>query len=135
MKIMLVDDHEAMRTQLRDLVSAEADMSIVAEAESGEESIMLARECLPEVVVMDIMMPGINGIEATRRILAEHPTIRVLALSNHSGATLVKAILDVGGLGYVPKSRAFEELIPAIRCVASGRRYVTPDGAIRESSR
>lgn len=127
MRIMLVDDHAPTRDEVKAIISAEPGMSIVAEAESGEEAIVLARERLPEVIVMDIMLRGMNGIEATRRILAEQPGINVLALSNHSGKSLVRAIHDVGGLGYVSKNRAFEEIIPAIRCVASGQRYVSVD--------
>lgn len=124
MRIMLVDDHEATRVEIRGLISAQQDMSVAAEAGSGEEAVRLARECRPDVIVMDIMMHGMNGIETTRRILAEQPDIRVLALSNHSGASLVQAIVNAGGLGYVPKNKAFEELVPAIRCVKGGQPYV-----------
>jgi DNA-binding NarL/FixJ family response regulator len=128
MRIMLVDDHKPTRDEMRGLLSIEPDMSVVAEAETGEEAVRLAREHRPDVIVMDIVMPGINGIETTRRILAEQPDIKVLALSNHSGRTLVLAILNIGGLGYVPKNKAFEELIPALRCVATGQQYVRPEG-------
>jgi DNA-binding NarL/FixJ family response regulator len=124
---MLVDDHKPTRDELREMVTTQPDISVVAEAESGEEAVEKARVSLPDVIVMDIMMHGVNGIEATRRILAERPGTRVLALSNHSGLSLVQAILNAGGLGYVPKNRAFEELIPALRCVAGGQRYIRAD--------
>jgi DNA-binding NarL/FixJ family response regulator len=128
MRIMLVDDHKPTRDEVRGLISIEPDMTVVAEADTGEDAVRLAREHRPDAIVMDIMMPGMNGIETTRRILTEQPDIKVLALSNHSGRSLVLAILNIGGLGYVPKNRAFEELIPALRCVADGQQYIRPDG-------
>ena len=132
MRIMLVDDHKLTRDEVRGLISAEPDMSVVAEAENGEEAVTVARNERPDVIVMDIMMHGMNGIEATRRILAEQPGIKVLALSNHCGDSLVRAVLNVGGLGYVPKNKAFEELVQAIRCVGAGQRYDSVGGATRK---
>jgi DNA-binding NarL/FixJ family response regulator len=106
------------------LIEEQPDMHVVAEAITGEEAVDLARELCPEIIVMDILMPGMNGVEATRAICAAQPGLKVLALSNHFGASLVQAILDAGGQGYVQKSRAFEELIPALRSVAAGKQYV-----------
>lgn len=107
------------------MIGRETDMTVVAEAGTGEEAIEKARTENPDIVVMDILLPGINGIEATRQIREEQPDVKVLALSNHFGESLVLAILDAGGLGYVPKNRAFEELIPALRAVGAGQQYVS----------
>jgi two-component system, NarL family, invasion response regulator UvrY len=124
MNVLLVDDHVPTRETIKSLVDQERDLSVVAEAGTGEEALDLARDLLPDVVVMDIMLPGINGIEAARRMLAERPGTRILVLSNHSGTTLVQAVLKVGSLGYVRKNRAYEELIPAIRLVGAGQPFV-----------
>ena len=133
MKILLIEDHKPTRDEMRALIEQQPDMTVVAEAGTGEDAVGMAREKRPEVVLMDILLPGMNGIETTRKILAEQPGLRVLALSNHFGDSLVHAILAAGGLGYVQKSRAFEELIPALRAVASGERYVSKGFAARKS--
>ena len=125
MRILLVEDHQPTRNEIRALIEQQADMTVVAESATGEDALEKAREVHPDVVVMDILLPGLNGIEAARRIRVEHSSVRGLALSNHIGESLVRAILDAGGLGYVRKSRAFEELIPALRAVASGEQYVS----------
>lgn len=123
MRILMVDDHRATREEIRALIECEADMCVVAEADSGEDGVVKAGELSPDVVVMDILLPGMNGIEATRKILAAQPGIRVLALSNHFGESLEQAILKAGGMGFVRKSRAFENLIPALRAVYAGQQY------------
>lgn len=127
MKIMLVEDHAATRTEMRELVERQSDMTVVAEAATGEDAVVKARTEKPDVIVMDILLPGINGIEATRRIRMEQPGVRVLALSNHFGESLVQAVVNAGGLGYVRKSRAFEELVPALRAVSIGLTYVSQE--------
>jgi DNA-binding NarL/FixJ family response regulator len=123
MTILLVDDHQPTREEMRALIEAQPDMTVVAEAPTGEDAVAQARELRPDIVIMDILLPGMNGVEATRAICAENPGIKVLALSNHFGESLVQAILAAGGKGYVQKSRAFEELIPALRAVAAGTQY------------
>jgi DNA-binding NarL/FixJ family response regulator len=125
MRILIVEDHKATRDEMRSLIEREPDMDVVAEAETGEECVFLARAEHPDVVVMDILLPGMNGIEATRKILAERPDTKVLALSNHFGNSLVKAIMKAGGKGYVLKGKAFEELIPALRSVVAGQQYIS----------
>lgn len=124
MRILLVDDHDATRREMKSLIGREEGWAVVAEAGSGEEAVKEADRTQPDLIVMDIVLPGINGVEATRAILAKRPGIKVLALSNYSGHALVKAVLQAGGLGYVRKERAFEELVPAIRAVAEGKRYL-----------
>ena len=125
MRILLVEDHKPTRDEMRALIEQQADMTVVAEAATGEDALDKARAEHPDVVVTDILLPGMNGIDAARKIRTEQPDVRVLALSNHFGESLVQAILDAGGLGYVRKGRAFEELIPALRSVASGEQYVS----------
>ncbi len=122
MRILIVDDHDATREELCLLIEREADMRVVAEADSGEAALIKVCETSPDIVVMDILLPGMNGIEATREILAVQPGIRVLALSNHFGESLEQAILKAGGMGYVRKNRAFENLIPALRAVYAGQQ-------------
>lgn len=128
MRILLVEDHAPTREQVRILIVQEKDLDVVGEVGSAEEAIETARQLQPDVVVMDIALPGMNGIEATRRILSERPETHILALSNHAGPALVQAVRAAGGLGYVRKNCAFEELIPAIRSVGAGKPYVQ-DGA------
>ncbi len=122
-RILIVDDHEATREEIRALIEREADMRVVAEAGTGEDGVTKAIKERPDVVVMDILLPAMNGIEATRTILAAQPGIRVLALSNHFGESLEQAILKAGGMGYVRKNRAFENLITALRAVHAGHQY------------
>ena len=125
MKILLVEDHKMTRAEMRSLIERQPDMTVVGESRTGEEALDTAREVRPDIIIMDILLPGMSGIATARRIRAEQPDVKVLALSNHFGESLVKAILDVGGLGYVEKSKAFEELIPAIRSVMAGVQYIS----------
>ena len=130
MTILLVDDHQPTRDEMRALVERQPDMTVVAESPTGEDAVAQARALRPDIVIMDIRLPGMNGIEATRAICAENPGIKVLALSNHFGESLTNAILNAGGRGYVKKSKAFEELIPALQAVAAGRQYFSkPTGS------
>jgi two-component system invasion response regulator UvrY len=121
--ILLVDDHDPTRTEVAELINEQEDMQVVGQAETGKQGIRLADELHPSVIVMDIIMPGISGIEATRSILSEHEDIRVLALSNYAGQTLEEEIRQSGAMGYVCKAQAYEELIPAIHAVSAGEEY------------
>jgi DNA-binding NarL/FixJ family response regulator len=127
--ILLADDHRVVREGLRTLLAQESDLSVVGEAADGREVVELARTLHPEVVIMDIAMPELNGIEATRLIVAENPTIRVVALSMYADRRFVTQILRAGALGYVLKEAAFEELARAIRTVAGGKPYLSPSVA------
>lgn len=124
MKILIADDHAIVRQGLRALIDKEDDMVVIAEAATGAEAVRLAREHRPEVIVMDITMPDVNGIDATRTITAELPDVRVLALSMESDRRFVVEVLKAGANGYVLKDAAFAELATAIRAVAAGETYL-----------
>jgi len=126
MKILIADDHAVVRQGLSALIEKEEDMEVTAEAATGAEAIHLARECRPDVVVMDISMPDINGIDATRSITREMSQVRVLALSMESDRRFVVEVLKAGANGYVLKDSAFSELATAIRAVAAGETYLAP---------
>jgi len=125
-KILLADDHRIVREGLRSLLEAEDDMQVVGEADNGRRAIEMAEATGPDVVVMDIGMPELNGIEATRRIVHDSPNIRVVALSMHSDRRFMGEILKAGASGYLLKDGAFEELAGAIRIVMSKKMYLSP---------
>ena len=126
LKILIADDHTIVREGLRVLIEKEDDMTVTAEAATGAEAIRLARDCCPDVIVMDISMPDINGIDATRSIMAESTKVRVVALSMESDRRFVVEVLKAGANGYVLKDSAFGELATAIRAVAAGETYLAP---------
>ena len=125
MNILLVDDHQMMRDGLRMLLER-ADFRVVGEAATGQEALAAARALLPDVVVMDISMPGMNGIDATRRLLAELPQTKVVGLSMNADRRYAVALFDAGAQAYVVKNSASEELIHALHAVAAGNKYVSP---------
>lgn len=125
-RVLLADDHHIVREGLRALIEKQSDMEVVAEAENGRQALRLALELKPDVIVMDITMPDLNGIEVTRRIADEAPQVRVIALSMHSDRNFVNGMLRAGGSGYLLKDCASEELIESIRAVKSGRIYLSP---------
>jgi two-component system invasion response regulator UvrY len=124
--VMLVDDHAVVRMGFRLLLDAAPDMRVVAEADSGEEAMRRLDEARPEVVVMDISMPGIGGLEAVRRILAKEPGARILVLSAHEDAMHARRTLKAGAAGYLTKRSAAEALIQAIREVCQGKTFLEP---------
>ena len=125
-KIILADDHQIVRTGLRSLLALESDMKVVAEADNGRSVLRLVKETSPNVVIMDISMPGLNGIEATRQILAECTGVKVIALSMHSDSLFVLNMLKAGASGYLLKDCALEELVKAIRSVVDQKTYLSP---------
>jgi DNA-binding NarL/FixJ family response regulator len=125
LKILIADDHRIIREGLRALIDKENDLEVVAEAGNGKEAIQLAHAHRPDLVVMDISMPEMNGIEATRRIVAELQDIRILALSMETDRRFVVEVLKSGATGYVLKDAAFSELANAIRTVAANETYLS----------
>lgn len=122
--VMLVDDHAVVRMGFKMLLELDSDIKVVAEAESGEQSIQRYMEFKPTVVVMDITMPGIGGLEAIERILAKDSSAKILVLSAHEDSVHPKRVLNAGAMGYLTKRSAAEEMIKAIRTVASGKKYL-----------
>jgi two-component system invasion response regulator UvrY len=122
--VMLVDDHAVVRMGFKMLLESASDIKVVAEAENGEQAIKLYAEHKPDVVVMDITMPGIGGLEAIERIMAKDNTARILVLSAHEDSVHPKRVLNAGAIGYLTKRSAAEELIKAIRTVASRKMYL-----------
>jgi two-component system response regulator NreC len=125
-RLMLVDDHDVVRTGLKTYLGTQEGFQVVAEASSGSQAIPLARELQPDVVVMDITMPGMDGLEATRDIARECPGVKVLALTVHQDKQYFFEMLAAGAAGYVTKQAAAEELVAAIRAVAEGHVYLQP---------
>ncbi len=125
-KIILADDHQAIRLAQRCILEKEPDFEIVAEARNGEEAIQCAEQHRADIVIMDINMPVLNGIEATRRLHQSHPEIKVIAFSLNVSQAFVRAMLKSGASGYVAKQSAVTELSKAIRAVQKDRVYVSP---------
>lgn len=128
-RVLIADDHEIVRSGLRMLLLAEDDIEIVGEATNGREVVEKAVELVPDVVVMDVQMPDVNGIEATRLIKEQCPTCAVLALTIHEDQQYFFQMISAGALGYVPKRAAPEDLIQAIRVVRAGNVFLYPSMA------
>lgn len=126
-RVMLADDHKIMRQALRALLEREKGIDVVAEAGEGGEVVKLAAKSAPDIVVMDIGMPGLNGIEATKRLLARQPAVKVIALSGYSDKRFVREMLKAGAVGYIIKASAGEELMRAIRAVQNHGSYFCPE--------
>lgn len=125
-RLLLVDDHAVLRAGLRSLLNAEEDMEVIGEAESGGQAVDMAHAMQPDVVLMDVTMPGMSGVEATRRIKQADPDMQVLALTMHDDASYLRDMLEVGGAGYVLKKAASDELLSAIRVVYQGGTFLHP---------
>ena len=128
-RVLLVDDHAVVREGYRRLLERTRDIEVVAEAAGGEEAYRLFCETTPDVVVMDITLPGVSGVEATRRIVAREPAARVLVFSVHEDIVFASRALQAGARGYITKSTAPELLVEAVRAVAEGRPYLSHDVA------
>jgi len=125
-RVLLADDHQIIREGLRSLLTAQKDIEVVAEADNGRSALTFVEKIRPDIVLMDIAMPDINGIEATRQIKAANPDIRILALSMHSDQRFVGDMLRAGASGYLLKDCAGAELVQAIRTVYEGKVYLSP---------
>ncbi|HLA36067.1 MAG TPA: response regulator transcription factor [Rhodocyclaceae bacterium] len=126
-KLILAEHHAVVRQALRLLLEREDDMQVLAEAGDGETVLWLAKSLKPDLVLMDISMPGPSGIEVTRRLLAENPDIPVLALSSHTDRQILQQMLAAGARGYMFKSSPGDALLRGIRAVAAGQRYLCPE--------
>ena len=126
-KILLVDDHAVVRMGFKMLIEAETDIKVIGEAESGELAVKLFQELKPDIIVMDITMPGIGGLEAIDRIMAKDKNTKILVLSAHEDSVHPKRVLNAGAMGYLTKRSAAEELIKAIKSIHQGKRYLEPN--------
>lgn len=125
-RILLADDHTILREGIRSILEAEADMEVVGEAEDGHTTLKMVDELRPDVVLMDIAMPLLNGLEATRQIKRHHPKVKVLVLSMHENEEYIRQVLACGALGYILKDAAARDLIQAIRAVYQGEAVLSP---------
>lgn len=126
-RIMIVDDHDMMRDGIRSILEHDESFEVVGEASDGREAAELAGRLAPDVVLLDVAMPGLNGIEATRKILAADPAIAVIGLSMHSDARYITGMLDAGARGYLLKTCGEDELLRAIAAAMRKKIYITPD--------
>lgn len=124
-RLVLVDDHQIVREGLRSLLAKEMDIQVVGEADDGRDALRLCAELMPDVVVMDVSMQGLNGIDATRELTSESDRPRVIALSMHSDRRYVSDMLAAGASGYLMKDSAYDELASAVRAVHDGRTYLS----------
>ena len=125
-KIMLADDHSVLRHGLSKSFQNEKDMEVIAQAKDGRSAVELAKELIPDVVIMDIGMPDLNGIEATRQITQDCPRVKVIGLSMHSSKNFIIEMFKAGASGYLLKDCEFDELVNAIRIVVSNKTYISP---------
>jgi len=125
-KIVIADDHKIMREGLKALIEKQPDMEVAAEAQDGLAVTKLARKLMPHVIIMDIGMPEMNGIDATRQVISENKDIKIIALSMHSDRRFVLEMLKAGASGYLLKDSAFEELVTAVHTVMTGQSYLSP---------
>ena len=124
--ILLVDDHAIIRQGLCSLLEKQPDIEVIAEANNGRKALELVRQLMPDIVIMDVTMPGLNGIEATRQIYNQLPQVKVIALSIHSNRRFISDMLRAGAAGYILKECLFDELVQAIQAVAAGDTYLSP---------
>lgn len=127
--ILIVDDHPLMRAGLKSLLATVNGMKVIGEAATGEEAIKMAREKKPSVILMDVRMPGLGGLEATRRLLRVEPDAKVIALTVCAEEPFPSKLLQAGAAGYLTKGSTLEEMVQAIQAVVHGKRYISPDVA------
>lgn len=133
-RIILVDDHKIVRESLRVLIEKQPDMKVIGEAEDGRKAVEVIKKLSPDLVIMDIVMPGLNGIESTRQVILNNPFVKVIVLSAHSDRRFIQQMFKAGASGYLLKVCAFEELVTSIKAVVTHKIYVSPliaDGVIQ----
>ncbi len=128
-KVLLVDDHELVRTGIESLLNSQKDISVIAVTNCGEYALELLEKLSPDVVLMDIKMPGIGGIEACRRVLLQYPEVKVIALSAYNDGLIPKQLLKLGASGFISKGSSVDEMVNAIHTVIDGKRYLSPEVA------
>jgi DNA-binding NarL/FixJ family response regulator len=126
LRVLLAEDHETIRDGLKLLVNSQPDMEIVGEADNGRVAVQLAQELLPDVVVMDVSMPELNGLQATKKLKQKSPQVKVLTLTRHTDTGYLQQLLEAGASGYVLKQSKSAELLRAIRAVVNGQTYLDP---------
>lgn len=127
--VLLVDDHDLVRAGIKSLLADVGDIKVIGEAASGEEAVRIAREKHPNVVLMDVRMPGIGGLEATRKLLRADPDVKVIALTVCGEEPFPSKLLQAGAAGYLTKGSGIEEMVQAIHAVFTGKRYISPEVA------
>ena len=130
-RVLTADDHPVVRSGVGALIANEEDIVVIAEASNGEEAVALFARHVPDVVLMDLRMPGMDGVEATRAIVASHPRARIVALTSYEGDADIYRVLDAGACGYLLKDMLGTEVIGAIRTAAAGKRVIPPEVAGR----
>jgi DNA-binding NarL/FixJ family response regulator len=125
--LIIVDDHRVFHNGISHALEAEGTFTVAARAADGTEAVSLAQKHKPDLMLMDISMPGLNGMEATRRILADNPAIRILALSMHTDKIYVRGMLNAGASGYILKSCSYKELVRALNTILEGHVYLSPE--------
>jgi len=125
-KILLADDHQLMRQGLRSMLDEQENLHVIGEADDGRTAVRLAKQLRPDLVIMDVTMPDLNGIDATRQIRAADPNVRIIALSMHAERQFVMQMLAAGASGYLPKDCPVDELLSAIDAVARGETFLSP---------
>ncbi len=126
-KIIIADDHRIIHDSLNTLLDKQTDIEVVGVADNGRKAVELTQELKPDVVIMDISMPDLNGMEATRQIITQCPGVKIIALSMNTDKRYVKGMLKAGASGYLTKGCSFEELTDSIRIVAAGKKYLSPE--------
>ena len=126
-KVLLVDDHFLVRMGIKRLLQDISGLKVIAEAGTGEEAVIIAKELIPDVVLMDLHMPGIGGLEATRKMVRHNPDIKILALTIYVDEPYPSRLLQAGASGYITKGCDTDEMVRAIRTIHSGQRYISPD--------
>lgn len=128
-KVLLVDDHDLVRIGIRRLLSDVNGIKVIGEAKSGEEAVRMTRELEPNVILMDVKMPGIGGLEATRKILRTNSDVKVIAVTVYGEEPFPSRLLQAGAAGYITKGSSLDEMVQAVRTVYSGQRYLSPEVA------
>ncbi|VAW95830.1 BarA-associated response regulator UvrY (= GacA = SirA) [hydrothermal vent metagenome] len=126
-KIMLVDDHDMVRTGLKRLLEDFSDIEVIAEASSGEQAIEILQKLKPDIALMDLSMPGIGGLEATRKLLRAHKDLKIIIVTMHNEDIFPQRLLNIGAMGYVTKEANVHEMVKAIREVMNNKRYISPE--------